>query len=79
VVAVAVGGKNDGGENATAIEEAIARGFFRVVQIAKRAERVCAGVQQEREKAAEAEKKNDAEAAIGAGGVARGSSDGRMN
>ena len=48
VVAVTVGGKNDGGENAATIEEAIARGFFGVVQIAERAERVGAGVEQER-------------------------------
>jgi hypothetical protein len=35
VVAVTVGGKNDGGENAAAIEEAVARGFLGVVQIAE--------------------------------------------
>lgn len=66
MVAVTVRGKNDSGEDAAAIEEAVARGFFGVVQIAERAERVGAGVEQEGKKSAETEEKNDAETAIGA-------------
>ena len=49
---------------------AIARGFFGVVEITERAERVGAGVEQEREQTAETDDQNDAEAAIGSRGVA---------
>ena len=70
VVAVTIRGKNDGGENAAAIERASARSFFGAVQIAQGVERVGAGVEQEGEESTEAEQKNDAKAAIGAREIA---------